>query len=91
MAASFYDVGSQSTQREPQTMGKQLVNFIICGCELSASFFVLYWSWKTHSLHSIVLEIVQAWFPVCNLNFQFFTTNFISNATFNRYVFIDNL
>jgi hypothetical protein len=50
MAASFYDVGSQSTQREPQIMGKQLVNFIICGCELSASFFGLYWSWKTHSL-----------------------------------------
>jgi len=24
-----------------------------------------YWRGKTHSLHSIVLEIVQAWFPVC--------------------------
>jgi hypothetical protein len=25
--------------REPPTMGKQLVNFITCGCELSAPFF----------------------------------------------------
>jgi hypothetical protein len=24
---------------EPPTMGKQLVNFITCGCELSAPFF----------------------------------------------------
>jgi len=26
---------------EPPTMGKQLVNFIICGCKLSALFFVI--------------------------------------------------
>jgi len=25
--------GSRSTRREPPTMGKQLVNFITCGCE----------------------------------------------------------
>jgi hypothetical protein len=25
--------------REPPTMGKQLVNFITCGCESSATFF----------------------------------------------------
>jgi hypothetical protein len=25
-------------QRKPPTMGKQLVNFITCGCELSAPF-----------------------------------------------------
>jgi hypothetical protein len=31
-----------STRREPPTMGKQLVNFITCGCESSASFFVIY-------------------------------------------------
>jgi len=27
---------------EPPTMGKQLVNFITCGCESSAPFFVIY-------------------------------------------------
>jgi hypothetical protein len=27
-----------STRREPPTMGKQLVNFITCGCESSAPF-----------------------------------------------------
>jgi len=33
MATSFRGGGSQSTRREPPTMGKQLVNFITCGCE----------------------------------------------------------
>ena len=33
---------SRSTLREPPTMGKQLANFINCGCESSASFFVIY-------------------------------------------------
>jgi hypothetical protein len=31
-----------NTQRESQTMGKQLVNFITCSCESSAPFFVIY-------------------------------------------------
>jgi hypothetical protein len=39
MATSFS--GGRS-RREPPTMGKQLVNFIICGCESSAPFFVIY-------------------------------------------------
>jgi hypothetical protein len=30
---------SRSTRREPSTMGKQLVDFITCGCESSAPFF----------------------------------------------------
>jgi len=32
MATSFSGGRSQSTRREPPTMGKQLVNFITCGC-----------------------------------------------------------
>ena len=42
MATSFSGGGSRSTRREPPTMGKQLVNFITCGCESSAHFIVLY-------------------------------------------------
>ena len=42
MATSFSGGGRQSTQREPPTMGKQLVNFITCGCESRAPFFVIY-------------------------------------------------
>jgi hypothetical protein len=42
MATSFSGGRSQSTRREPPTMGKQLVNFITCGCESSAPFFVIY-------------------------------------------------
>jgi hypothetical protein len=42
MATSFSGGRRRSTRREPPTMGKQLVSFIICGCELSAPFFVIY-------------------------------------------------
>jgi hypothetical protein len=42
MATSFSGGRSRSTRREPPTMGKQLVNFITCGCDSSAPFFVIY-------------------------------------------------
>jgi hypothetical protein len=42
MAICFSGGRSRSTRREPPTMGKQLVNFITCGCESSAPFFVIY-------------------------------------------------
>ena len=42
MATNFSSGRSRSTRREPATMGKQLVIFITCGCESSASFFVIY-------------------------------------------------
>jgi hypothetical protein len=41
-ATSFSGGRSRSTRREPTIMGKQLVNFITCGCESSAPFFVIY-------------------------------------------------
>jgi hypothetical protein len=34
----FTGGGSRSTRREQPTIGKQLVNFITCGCESSAPF-----------------------------------------------------
>jgi hypothetical protein len=42
MATSFSGGRSRSIRREPSTMGKQLVNFITCGCESNAPFFVIY-------------------------------------------------
>jgi hypothetical protein len=42
MATRFNGGGSRITRREPPTLGKQLVNFITCGCESSAPFFVIY-------------------------------------------------
>ena len=42
MVTSFSGGRSQSTRKEPPTMDKQLVNFITCGCESSAPFFVIY-------------------------------------------------
>ena len=38
MATSFSSGRSRSTWREPPTMGKQLVNFITCGCESRTLF-----------------------------------------------------
>jgi len=38
MATSFSGGRTHSTRREPATMGKQLVNFITCGCVSSAPF-----------------------------------------------------
>jgi hypothetical protein len=42
---SFSGGRSRSTWREPPTMGKQLVNFITCGCESIYIYvnLVLYW------------------------------------------------
>jgi hypothetical protein len=42
MVTSFSGGGSRSTWREPPILDKQLVNFITCGCESSAPFFVIY-------------------------------------------------
>jgi hypothetical protein len=39
---SFSGGGSLSTWREPLTMGKQLVSFITCGCELSAAVLIYF-------------------------------------------------
>jgi hypothetical protein len=49
MATSFSGGRSSSTRREPATIGKQLVNFITCGCESSAPFFVIYKAGHEHS------------------------------------------
>jgi hypothetical protein len=56
MATSFSGGRSRSTWREPQTMGKQLVNFITCGCESSALFFVIYKAGR---------EPTSYWWPAC--------------------------
>ena len=45
MVTSFSGGGSRSTQTEPLTLGKQLVNFITCGCESSAPLFCNLQSW----------------------------------------------
>jgi hypothetical protein len=37
MATTF---SGERSRREPPTMGKQLVNFITCGCESSAPFLL---------------------------------------------------
>jgi hypothetical protein len=51
MATSFSGGRSQGTRREPPIIGKQQVNFITCGCESSAPFFVILQSLvRTHTV-----------------------------------------
>jgi hypothetical protein len=42
MATSFSGGGSQSTRREPPTMGKQLVNFYHLQLRIQCTLFVIY-------------------------------------------------
>jgi hypothetical protein len=53
MATSFSGGGIQSTRLKPPTMGKQLVNFITCGCESSAPFFVIYKAGTKNQIKSL--------------------------------------
>jgi len=50
MATSFSGGRSQSARKEPPAMGKQLVNFITCGCESSAPFCNLESRAGTHAV-----------------------------------------
>jgi len=42
MTTSFSGGRIRGTRGEPPTMGKQLVNYITCGCESSTPFFAIY-------------------------------------------------
>ena len=49
-----------STRREPPTMGKQLINFITCGCESSALYFLnnLQSRARTHAV--LVIDLYES-------------------------------
>ena len=73
-------VVEEATRWEPHTMGKQLVTFITCGCELSAPFFVIYkagyepktkYGWSNLTNTSIIGICI--WIS-CGKNYIFFTT-----------------
>ena len=64
MATSFSDGRSWSTQREPPTMGKQLVNFITCGCESSAPFFCNLQS--RARTHAVLVKGLYELLDLCN-------------------------
>jgi hypothetical protein len=57
METSFSDGRSRSTRREPPTMGKQLVNFIYCGCESSAPFCNLQSRVRTYAV--LVVDLYE--------------------------------
>ena len=42
---------------EPPTMDKQLVNFITCGCESSAYFFVIYKAGR-EPVHAVLVIVL---------------------------------
>jgi hypothetical protein len=57
MATRFSGGRSRSTLREPPTMGKQLVNVITCGFELSAPFCNLQNRTRTHDV--LVIDLYE--------------------------------
>jgi hypothetical protein len=57
MATIFSGGRSRRTRREPPMMGKQLVNFITCGCESSAPFYSHY---KTLNHDPRVIHIITS-------------------------------
>ena len=60
MATSFSGGGSQSTRREPPTMGKQLVNFITCVASRAHPLFVVYKARARAHTHTLVCPIWSA-------------------------------
>ena len=79
MATSFSGGGSRSTRREPPTLGKQLVNFITCGCESSAPFLLftmlganprrigdrLVWVAKSNDLTHWATRVLEGHLKIC--------------------------
>jgi len=68
MATSFSGGRSRSIRREPLTMGKQLVNFITCGCELSAPFFVIYKAGREptpYKMFDVICQDVLLFYMTC--------------------------
>jgi hypothetical protein len=51
MATSLSGGRSWRIRIEPLTMDKQLANFITCGCESSAPFFVIYKAGRKPTLY----------------------------------------
>jgi hypothetical protein len=51
LSAIFQLYHGERSRREPPTMSKQLVNFITCGCESSAPFFVIYKAGRKSTPH----------------------------------------
>jgi hypothetical protein len=66
MVTSFSGGRSWSTRRKPPIMGKQLVNFITCGCESSVPFCNLQSRARTHAVLVIGLYHCRQRAPVGN-------------------------
>jgi hypothetical protein len=94
MATSFSVGRRRSTQREPPTMDKQLVNFITCGCVSSAPVFVIYkagreYFWISWMLSlSFLMLLTEIWQYECyqwtswmlSLNFLMLSPDFPMNV-----------
>ena len=82
MATSFSGGRSRSTRWEPPTMDKQLVNFLTCGCESSASFFwYLQSRARTHIKGSYPQKFPSIW-VLNNLvvsEIPLYSTNYVNN------------
>ena len=75
MATSFSGGRSRSTRREPPTMGKQLVNFITCGCILQGKY--------KHTTN-VKTDALSRRNIICNAIVWFMIWFMVLNATFSN-------
>jgi hypothetical protein len=67
----FFSGGrSWSTRREPPTMGKQLVNFITCGCESNAPFFEFIKHQKLNQINQSK-EVLVLFITTCLIKYMY--------------------
>ena len=62
MATSFSSGRSRSTRREPPAMGKQLVNFITCGCESIDEVYL--------DIYVFITDVLFCNMKICTYNLQ---------------------
>jgi hypothetical protein len=77
MATSFSGGRSRSTRRESPTIGKQLVNFITCGCESSAPFFVAESGIKTPKSNRVNLSDFTAFYCISGLMVRMLSSSMV--------------
>jgi hypothetical protein len=96
MANRFSGGRSRSNRREPLIMGKQLVNFITCGCESSAPFLEIYKAGRKPTaillkvaLNTITRTLLQAvtFDPLCKI----IDTILRFVNTSNHYIYLSRL
>jgi hypothetical protein len=90
MATSFSGGRSRSTRREPPTMGKQLVNFITCGCKLSAPSAIWVVASTLNNI-SILLTVCKFYLGFLHTMISIYSTTICSSRKTNTIMQNNNM